>query len=109
NAEKMGVYLGQRLKELLEFDIVGDVRGIGLHWTVEYVDDKKTKKTIPSKFWVAARIEKELLKNGVYLARASVDKTYIAPPLIVNKEQIDSIVEALKKSIYAVQKEYAKA
>jgi len=106
NADKMGHYLGERLKEMLEFDIVGDVRGIGLHWSIEYVDDKKTKKPIPSKFWVAAKVEKELLKNGVYLARASVDRTYIAPPLIINKDQIDFIIDKLKKSVYEVQKEY---
>lgn len=106
NSEIMGQYLGKRLQELYEFDIVGDIRGIGLHWSIEYVDDKKTKKPISSKFWVAARVERELLKNGVYLARASVDRTYIAPPLIINKDQIDFIIEALKKSIYVVQKDY---
>lgn len=106
NARLMGEYISKKIQELYEFDIVGDIRGIGLHWSIEYVDDKKTKKNIPSKFWVASRIERELLKNGVYLARASVDRTYIAPPLIINTEQIDFIIEALKKSIYSVQKEY---
>jgi adenosylmethionine-8-amino-7-oxononanoate aminotransferase len=102
----MGNYLRERLEELREFDIVGDVRGIGLHYSIEYVSDKNTKKPISSKFWVAAKIEKELLKNGVYLARASVDRTYIAPPLIINKDQIDFIINALKKSIYKVQQEF---
>lgn len=106
NAHNMGLYLKEKLQELMEFDIVGDVRGIGLHFSIEYVADKLTKKPISSKFWIAARIEKELLKNGVYLARASVDRTYIAPPLIINKEQIDFIVSALKKSIYKVQQEF---
>lgn len=106
NAHNMGFYLKERLEELREFDIVGDVRGIGLHYSIEYVSDKNTKKPISSKFWVAAKIEKELLKNGVYLARASVDRTYIAPPLIINKDQIDFIINALKKSIYKVQQEF---
>jgi len=106
NAEVMGKYIFERFQELYEFDIVGDIRGIGLHWSIEYVDDKKSKRPIPSKFWVASKIERELLKNGVYLARASVDRTYIAPPLIITKEEIDFILQALKKSIYAVQKEY---
>jgi diguanylate cyclase (GGDEF)-like protein len=97
NADNMGNYLRERLGEITEFDIVGDV--IGLHYSIEYVSDKNTKKPISSKFWVAAKIEKELLKNGVYSARASVDRTYIAPPLIINKDQIDFIINAIKKSI----------
>lgn len=106
NAAKMGEYLGKRLRELMDLDIVGDVRGIGFHWTVEYVTDKKTYRRIPGKFWIAARIEKEMLKRGVYLARASVDKTYVAPPLIAQKEHIDRIVEALRDSIETVQKQF---
>lgn len=108
NADKMGEYLGERLKELLEFDIVGDVRGIGFHWTVEYVANKETMERIPGKFWVAARIEKEMLKRGVYLARASVDRTYIAPPLIATKEDIDFIVDKLKESVAVIQDQFLK-
>ncbi len=106
NAAKVGEYLGKRLQEVLEFDIVGDVRGIGLHWTVQYVADKTTRKPLPSKFWVAARVESEMLKRGIYLARASVDKTYIAPPLIAQPEHIDRIIDALKDSIETVQREF---
>lgn len=42
---KMGEYLGQRLKELLTHPTVGDVRGKGLMWGLEFVRDKATKET----------------------------------------------------------------
>lgn len=104
-SEEMGKYLLGKLNELRDLPLVGDVRGIGLHTTIEYVADKVTKKKIPTKQWIAGKVEGKMWEKGVYLCRASVDKTYIAPPLIIEREQIDEIVAALKESINEVAKE----
>lgn len=104
-AEEMGKYLLSKLEELRELPLVGDIRGIGLHTTIEYVADKSTKKRIPTRQWVASKIESKMWEKGIYLCRASVDRTYIAPPLIIEKEHIDEIVKALKESIYEAAQE----
>ena len=52
----MGRYLLRKLQDLLELDIVGDVRGLGLFAGVELVKDKKTKETDGAKMLVLAVI-----------------------------------------------------
>ncbi|MBI2266138.1 MAG: aspartate aminotransferase family protein [Armatimonadetes bacterium] len=104
---EMGAYLLEKLKTLEEHSIVGDVRGLGLHTSVEYVKDKKTKERLSGRVRIASKVEERMYRRGIYLCRASVDKTYIAPPLIVRKEEIDRIVNALDESIGEVEKEIA--
>jgi len=98
-AKEKGEILGKLLKELYKHKRVGDIRGIGLHWAIEYVKNKETKERIPSNIRFAMRVEDAAYKRGLYLCRASVDKTYIAPPLVIEDEDIKKIVEILDESI----------
>lgn len=98
-AREKGEILGKKLLELKKHKRVGDVRGIGLHWAIEYVKDKKTKERIPSNIRFAMRVEEAAYKRGLYLCRASVDKTYVAPPLVIDEKDLERIVEILDDSI----------
>lgn len=98
-AKEKGEKLGNLLKELQKHKRVGDVRGIGLHWAIEYVKNKETKERIPSNVRFAMRVEEAAYKRGLYLCRASVDKTYIAPPLVIEDKDLEKIVEILDESI----------
>jgi adenosylmethionine-8-amino-7-oxononanoate aminotransferase len=102
---QMGAELKKMLESLRKHQMVGDIRGIGLHYAIEYVMDKDTKARIPGNQKVAARVEELCWQKGLYLCRASVDKTYVAPPLIVTREQLQRIVEILDDSIGRVEKE----
>lgn len=65
NANKMGVYLGQLLKLRFEdHPNVGDVRGRGLFWCVEFVADKSTKVPFDSKLNIARRLRVRGLEKG---------------------------------------------
>lgn len=103
--EEMGKELGKLLQPLKRHKMVGDIRGIGLHYALEYVLDKNTKARIPGDQRVAARVEELCWKKGLYLCRASVDKTYVAPPLVVTYDQLQRIVEILDQSISEVERE----
>jgi len=100
NSAKMGDYTFKRLKEIQEdSSIIGDVRGKGLLIGAEVVKDKKTRD--PS-IGLADKIVEECFKKGLYLTRMGAFNTAvlrIAPPLIINKEQIDSSLEILENSI----------
>ncbi|MBI2252381.1 MAG: aspartate aminotransferase family protein [Armatimonadetes bacterium] len=96
-AKDLGKYLLEGLENLKKHKIIGDIRGIGMHTAIEYVKDKKTKEKIKTN--LAAKIEESAWKKGIYLCRASIDKTYIAPPLIITKEQINKIIDVLDESI----------
>jgi len=100
NSAKMGDYTLKRLKEMQEDSgIIGDVRGKGLLIGAEIVKDKNTKH--PS-IGLADKIVEECFKKGLYLIHMGAFDTAvlrIAPPLIINKEQIDSSLEILENSI----------
>jgi len=96
----------QALERLRAEESVGDVRGIGLLWAVEFVADKKTKKPFASERGFSARVGASALKRGllVYPMQGSVDGTLgdhllLAPPAIITEEQIRWSVEQLSASI----------
>jgi adenosylmethionine-8-amino-7-oxononanoate aminotransferase len=96
----------QALEGLRNEDAVGDVRGIGLLWAVEFVSDKTTKRPFPPDQNFAARVGAAALKRGmlVYPMQGSVDgiagdHLLLAPPAVITKEQIAWSVEQLSASI----------
>ena len=94
------------LEHLREEEAVGDVRGIGLLWGVEFVADKASKRPFPPDQNFAGRVGAAALKRGllVYPMQGSVDgisgdHLLLAPPAVINAEQIAWSVEQLAASI----------
>lgn len=87
-------------------DTVGDVRGLGLLWGVEFVSDKKSKKPFPPGENFAGRVGAVAMGRGllVYPMQGTVDgisgdHLLLAPPAVITNEQIDWAVEQLAASI----------
>ena len=85
---------------------VGDVRGIGLLWGVEFVADKRTKQASPPEQNFAGRVGQAALHRGllVYPMQGSVDgiagdHILIAPPAVISEEQIRWSVDQLRSAI----------
>jgi taurine---2-oxoglutarate transaminase len=105
-ANKIGVYLGEKLKALAaRHPSIGDVRGIGLFWAVELVKDKQTKQSfntmrdkVEGKPLVVDQVAAEMMKRGVAI-QAWVSHFVIAPPLIIEESEIDSGVAALDAAL----------
>ena len=101
-SREMGAYLLERLKELLDLPIVGDVRGVGLFCGVEFVRDKATKEPVSEA--EMAKIVGNVFAQNVIVGRTNVSITGLntvmnfAPALIVTKEQIDRLVDAVRKA-----------
>ncbi len=96
----------QALETLRNERSVGDVRGIGLLWGVEFVADKATKRPFPAEKNFAARVGDAARKRGllVYPMQGSVDGTsgdhlLLAPPAVITREQIAWSIEQLSASI----------
>ena len=96
----------QALQELRNEESVGDVRGIGLLWSVEFVADKSTKRPFPPDQTFSSRVASAALKRGllVYPMQGSVDGTcgdhiLLAPPAVITKDQIAWSVEQLSSAI----------
>jgi ornithine--oxo-acid transaminase len=85
---KLGAYFMKRLKEMNN-PLFKDVRGKGLLIAIEL-----TKEAGP-----ARKYTEELMRNGL-LAKETHDTTIrFAPPLIIKKEEIDTAINIIKKTI----------
>lgn len=99
NCRKMGKYLGDKIRDMMhEFPEIGDVRQAGLHIGVEFVKDPLTKEPIPEE---TKAIRVAGLKNGIIfgLGGARVNVLKVKPPLIVNKEECDEILDKFRKTV----------
>jgi adenosylmethionine-8-amino-7-oxononanoate aminotransferase len=90
---------------------VGDVRGIGLLWAVEFVADKSSKRPFPPGQGFSTRVGAAALKRGllVYPMQGSVDGTagdhiLLAPPAVITKEQVSWSVDQLASAIREAQR-----
>ena len=106
---EMGEVLGNRLHELREYPVVGDVRGKGLMWAVEFVQDRKTKAPFPRSDKFAERFTEAAFQNGVILWNnvghvdgTNGDLVMIAPPFSVSDEEIADFINRFKKSLEQV-------
>jgi adenosylmethionine-8-amino-7-oxononanoate aminotransferase len=98
--------LRHALESLRDAKAVGDVRGIGLLWGVEFVADKATRRPFVSDVNFAGRVAQAAVKRGllVYPMQGCVDGVsgdhlLIAPPAVITTEQIDSAVTLLREAI----------
>lgn len=87
---------------------VGDIRGRGLFWGVELVEDKPTKQWFDPARKLHARIKAEAMARGlmVYPMGGTVDgragdHVLLAPPFISSEAELGAIVERLVGAIDA--------
>jgi len=109
NVVAMGEHLQRRLQERFSnHHHVGDIRGRGLFRAIELVSDCDSKQPFAPELKLNARIKREAMARGliVYPMGGTIDgvrgdHVLLAPPFIVNKGQIDAIVERLGDAVDA--------
>jgi taurine---2-oxoglutarate transaminase len=105
-ANETGAYLGEKLVGLkAKHPSIGEVRGIGLFWAVELVKNQQTKEPfntwqekLDGKALVVDQVAAKMLAQGVVM-QAWMSHFVLAPPLIVEKEQIDTAIAALDDAL----------
>ncbi|KAJ5758110.1 uncharacterized protein N7511_006804 [Penicillium nucicola] len=112
------VTLGKRLEGLLQREIgplplVGDIRGRGLFWAVEFVLDKKAKTAFPLEANFSNKIVANALKRGVnilgnlgHTGTYQVDHILVCPPYITTEEELEQIVRLVKDAIVETSLEF---
>ena len=105
NSERMGARMLERLNNLRDRPGVGDVRGLGLMCAVELVKDKATKEPITA-IDGARKLLIDSLTDGGMLARVAGHNLLIAPPLTVNEQEVDEMVDIAEASIAHVEKTF---
>lgn len=113
NVVTQGALLSSLLKsKVLPSPIVGDVRGRGLFWGIEFIKDKATKTPFPRKLNVAARVAARGMKMGLGLLPTNgagdvwdMDMIIVSPPYIVTEKEVRQIVDLLVEVIESIQTE----
>lgn len=115
NVTKQGVYLEKGLRAVLsDHPNVGDIRGKGLFWGIEFVKDKATKEPFDPKYGIAQKILdlaiSPTFNMTVYPGTGSVDGVcgdhiIIAPPYIVTKKDVDEIIARVSAVVQIVFKD----
>jgi adenosylmethionine-8-amino-7-oxononanoate aminotransferase len=110
NARQVGDYFMGRLKELLAYRTIGDVRGKGMMVGFEFVLDKKTKATFPPASETSRIFSELTFERGLvtYPCAGTVrgvagDTILMGPPLITTKGQVDEMIDMLHSSMKAFE------
>ncbi|KAJ9144164.1 putative Class III aminotransferase [Pleurostoma richardsiae] len=115
NVRRMGILLETLLRDQLgSHPLVGDIRGRGLFWAVEFMLDPTTLTPFPPDDDFSGRVVEEALENhGLQVLRNmgfpgtwKVDSVVVCPPFIVTEEAIREIVSRLKAATDAVAAPY---
>lgn len=97
NAAQMGRLIMDGLRELQgEHEEIGDVRGLGLMVGVEFVRDRATKEPNPR---MIHRLELHAFARGLLLLGAGESTIRIAPPLLIDAEDVDNGLRILDESL----------
>ncbi|MGC8875138.1 MAG: aminotransferase class III-fold pyridoxal phosphate-dependent enzyme, partial [Chloroflexia bacterium] len=104
-AAARGAYLGARLQEALgDLPQVGEVRGLGMMWGIEFVADRDCRTPFPPDAHVAQRICDRAFAEGLILYPGHGgadgvrgDHLMVAPPFVITEAQIDELVGLLRE------------
>ena len=102
----MGRVFHARLQKLLVLPCVGDVRGRGLLAGIEFVQDKATHRPFPASVRFAESLAANALELGLIvwsnagqLRDGTGDLAMLAPPFIIDEEQIGDMVTILAHAV----------
>ncbi len=105
NARSMGYYMSDKLEDLKgKHRIIGDVRGIGLLWAIELVRSRESKESFPPEANLSGRLPRMLYERGLISFRAG-NIISICPPLVINKEEIDFMIDSIDDAVKGIEKE----
>ncbi|KAJ5140972.1 hypothetical protein N7448_004380 [Penicillium atrosanguineum] len=104
-------HMGGKLEALLREEIgplplVGDIRGRGLFWAVEFVLDKKLKTPFSAEANFCNQVVKHSLESGLnilgnlgHTGEYQVDHVIVCPPYKVTDIELEEIISSLKAAI----------
>lgn len=107
NVRRLGELLGEKLHARFDGHAnVGDIRGRGLLWGLEFVRDRETKEPFDSALRLHSRLKAQALRLGLMcypmggtLDGRRGDHVLLAPPFIMEPGHADEIVEKLAASL----------
>jgi putrescine aminotransferase len=106
NAETMGKYLRLELNNAVgAHPFAGEIRGIGMMTCIELVKKKQGKESFDISSGISDCLTDFFRKNGLYL-RLVENYIHIAPPLVVQKDEIDQIVRIVTRGLVMLEEKF---
>lgn len=107
NVQRQGAALEAALRDMFgDHPHVGDIRGRGLFWGIELVEDRATKRPFSSSLTLNGKIKNLAMESGLmcYPMGGTIDgqqgdHVMLAPPFIINQTHIDEIITKLSGAI----------
>lgn len=84
--------------------LVGEIRGTGFLIGIELVKDRANKTPFPREALVGRRLLKNLFGRGL-ISRALGDTLVFAPPLVIEKHDLDELVTKFRAGLEAIGRE----
>ncbi len=100
--QRQGKMLRERLEAMAErFDIIGDVRGMGLMQALELVEDRQTKAPATA---MAGQLMEMAKREGLLLGKGGRwgNVMRIAPPMLVSDEALGEGCDKLERALAAM-------
>jgi len=107
NVKSKGIQLMEKLSiRFKDSPYVGDIRGRGLFQAIEFVANRKTKEPIDPNFLFASKLKAAAFDRGLIcypmtgtIDGQSGDHVLLAPPYIVNNQELENIVNILGDAV----------
>ena len=100
NAATVGAHLADGLRELQrKHPLIGDVRGFGLMIGVELVRSRETKERAIDE---RNALVQSMFRRGVLVLGAGKNAIRIAPPLVLTKSQVDTLLRVIDDALVEV-------
>jgi 4-aminobutyrate--pyruvate transaminase len=98
HVRRVAPHFQRRLHGLLEHELVGEARGVGMLGAVELVADRDTRAPFPARLAIGNRCAAACRRNGL-IVRALGDTIAICPPLIISAEEVDLLFDRLERGL----------
>lgn len=110
NVTRLGVVLERLLRDQIgDLKLVGDIRGRGLFWAVEFMLDPETLVPFPANAGFCNRIVDRALELGLNIlgnlgttGAVHVEHVIISPPYVVTEAELCRMVSILKRAIQEI-------
>jgi 4-aminobutyrate aminotransferase len=99
-AQELGSLVQARLLEMKgKYEIIGDIRGIGLLWGVDLVTDRNSKTRA---FLEAEQVMYDCLQNGLSFKVSQGNVINLCPPLTISVEDLNRALDILEGALIKI-------
>ncbi len=99
-AAQTGEYLQEKLRGFASHPLVGEVRGVGMIAALELVANRETREPFAGN-GIGAYAQTRCQDNGLLVRAMAGNSVALCPPLIIDNQQVDEIVDKLGRALDA--------